>query len=102
MTDVGGNSRADSSGSVLSAVPIWRYLPGVVPFIVIIAIWYLCANFLEIPPYKLPPIDKVLTRTFNMVADGSLIEHSWESLKRLLMGFVIGNGLAIRLASPLP
>ena len=88
---------ANNSGSALSAVSFKQVLPGIVPFIVIIAIWYICANYLDIPPYKLPPIGQVLTRTFNMVADGSLLEHSWESLKRLMMGFVIGNGLAIPL-----
>ena len=89
--------RTEVSDPAFSATSIRQVLPGIIPFIVIIAIWYVCANFLDVPPYKLPPIDQVLTRTFNMVADGSLLEHSWESLKRLLMGFVIGNGLAIPL-----
>ena len=97
MTEPRGTERTEVSDSAFSATSIRQVLPGIIPFIVIIAIWYVCANFLDVPPYKLPPIDQVLTRTFNMVADGSLLEHSWESLKRLLMGFVIGNGLAIPL-----
>ena len=91
------SSSGSRSGSALSDLSIRQSLSGAVPFLVILGVWFLVVNFFEVSSYKLPPIEKVVTRTINMIADGSLLEHSWESLKRLLMGFVIGNGLAIPL-----
>ena len=59
--------------------------------------WVLAVTVFQVPGYKLPPIESVVERGYNMLADGSLLVHTGESLKRLAFAFVIGNALAIPL-----
>ena len=70
------SSSGSRSGSALSDISIRQSLSGAVPFLVILGVWFLVVNFYEVSSYKLPPIEKVVTRTINMIADGSLLEHS--------------------------
>jgi ABC-type nitrate/sulfonate/bicarbonate transport system permease component len=86
----------DASRAVIRQVRGWnRHLFGVLPIIAVVAAWYAVSQYADIPEYKLPPLAKVADRGLSMIADGSLVMHTWESIKRLVIAFAIGNGLAI-------
>ena len=70
---------------------------GLLPFIVLIAIWWLAPMVVEIPAYKLPSPAKVWTTFVSMLMDGSLIKDVWISLQRLAIGYLLGNLVAIPL-----
>jgi NitT/TauT family transport system permease protein/taurine transport system permease protein len=72
-------------------------ITGILPFLVVLTAWALAPMLSDIPAYKLPSPAKVLG-TFNMmVLDGSLASETWASLKRLAVGYFIGNFIAIPL-----
>lgn len=81
----------------VTAASIGRRASGIVPFVVMLLAWVLAVTVFQVPGYKLPPIESVVERGYNMLADGSLLVHTGESLKRLAFAFVIGNALAIPL-----
>lgn len=70
---------------------------GLLPFILLIAIWWLAPMVVEIPAYKLPSPAKVWTTFVSMLMDGSLIKDVWISLQRLAIGYLLGNLVAIPL-----
>ncbi len=70
---------------------------GVLPFIAIFIAWYLAPQLEAIPVYKLPPIVDILQQLAETVGDGTLFTHIGDSLLRLLVGFLVGNALAIPL-----
>ncbi|HTU52710.1 MAG TPA: ABC transporter permease [Acetobacteraceae bacterium] len=70
---------------------------GALPFVVLGVAWLLAPMLAQIPPYALPTPGDVLERLRSGVADGSLPRDVLASLSRLLLGFCIGNGLAIPL-----
>lgn len=70
---------------------------GLLPFIVLIAIWWLAPMVVEIPAYKMPSPAKVWTTFGSMLMDGSLIKDVWISLQRLAIGYLLGNLVAIPL-----
>ncbi len=72
-------------------------LEGALPFLVLLGGWWLLPQLADIPAYKLPTLADVLLRLEAMVADGSLLHHVAASLWRLVLGFVVGNALAIPL-----
>lgn len=65
------------------------------PFLAIFALWLALPHLIEFPAYKLPPPEKVLARAKILIADNTLLWHVIDSLWRLLLGFIIGNLLAI-------
>ena len=72
-------------------------LLGSLPFFVILIAWYLFPIFVDYPAYMLPQLSQMADRIVESVDDGSLPKNTVASLGRLLLGFVIGNGLAIPL-----
>jgi NitT/TauT family transport system permease protein/taurine transport system permease protein len=70
---------------------------GVAPFVVLITAWLAAPLLIEYPAYALPPIANVWQRLVTTLEDGSLLTHTGGSLLRLLLGFVVGNLLAIPL-----
>ncbi|MEM7025033.1 MAG: ABC transporter permease [Pseudomonadota bacterium] len=70
---------------------------GFLPFLAVLALWYVLSTAGEYPEYVLPPLGQVWQTFTESVADGSLPSAVAESLGRLALGFVIGNGLAIPL-----
>lgn len=72
-------------------------LEGALPFLVLLAFWWLLPQLADVPAYKLPTITDVVVRLEQTTADGTLLGHVGASLWRLVLGFVIGNALAIPL-----
>lgn len=74
-----------------------RYFLPALPFLAILAIWFVAPSIFPIPAYKLPSPQLVWSGAVSSFLDGSLIKHVLASLERLLWGFLIGNLLAIPL-----
>jgi NitT/TauT family transport system permease protein/taurine transport system permease protein len=70
---------------------------GLAPFALVGAAWVLAPLILEYPRYVLPPVGDIGARLVQTVRDGTLLRHTGDSLIRLAIGFVLGNGLAIPL-----
>jgi ABC-type nitrate/sulfonate/bicarbonate transport system permease component len=70
---------------------------GTLPFLLILAAWWLLPYLVEYPAYMLPSIGTVLDYAREAIADGSLLRDVFASLARLAIGFVIGMALAIPL-----
>jgi ABC-type nitrate/sulfonate/bicarbonate transport system permease component len=74
--------------------PAWQ---GTLPFILVIAAWWLLPRIVQYPSYMLPPISAVLDFAWESVKDGTLLKNVLWSLGRLAAGFVIGMLLAVPL-----
>ncbi len=70
---------------------------GVLPFLAALVAWYLFPLLVDYPAYMLPSLPQMAARIEESLADGSLAGHVSGSLGRLLLGFVVGNGVAIPL-----
>lgn len=70
---------------------------GMLPFVILIALWWLTPLLVDMPAYKLPSPVKVWTTFVSMTLDGSLIKDVWISLQRLTVGYLLGNLIAIPL-----
>lgn len=67
------------------------------PFVLLAAAWVLAPLLLEYPRYVLPPVGDIWARLVQTLREGTLIMHTGDSLLRLAIGFLVGNGLAIPL-----
>ena len=74
-----------------------RWILGLVPFVALVAAWWLAPKMFEIPAFKLPSLEAVLGATWASTIDGSLMAATGDSLLRLALGFFIGNMIAIPL-----
>lgn len=72
-------------------------LLGTLPFVAILAAWWLLPQVVQYPQYMLPSVDTVLHTAWDAIRDGSLLRDVAASLLRLLAGFVIGMALAVPL-----
>lgn len=72
-------------------------LTGVLPFVVVLSLWALAPALADIPAYKLPSPLTVWDTFWSMTADGSLASEIWASLRRLAVGYLLGNLIAIPL-----
>src|SRR4030095_14811708 len=72
-------------------------LVSVVPFLVVLAAWYVLSEHGGIPAYQLPTLERTLANAKAKVEDGSLLFHLSQSLWRLLLAFLIGNAIALPL-----
>jgi len=72
-------------------------LLGTLPFLAIVAGWWLLPRVVEYPAYMLPSIDAVLAFAWESIVDGSLARNVLASLARLFAGFAIGMALAVPL-----
>ena len=70
---------------------------GTLPFILVIAAWWLLPRIVQYPAYMLPPISAVLDFAWESIRDGTLLKNVLWSLGRLFAGFVIGMALAVPL-----
>jgi len=67
------------------------------PFVLLAAAWVLAPLLLEYPRYVLPPVGDIWARLVQTIREGTLLRHTGDSLLRLAIGFLVGNGLAIPL-----
>ncbi len=72
-----------------------NFLLASLPFAGIILLWIALPHLVEFLPYKMPPPEKVISRASILIADNTLFWHVVDSLWRLVLGFIIGNILAI-------
>ena len=72
-------------------------LVGTLPFLAVLAGWWLLPRVVDYPAYMLPPIGAVLEFAWESVRDGSLLRNVLASLARLAAGFAIGMALAVPL-----
>ena len=70
---------------------------GTIPLAILLVAWFALPRLIDYPAYMLPPLSQVGQRFLEAAGDGSLLSHTASSLRRLALGFVIGNGLAIPL-----
>jgi NitT/TauT family transport system permease protein/taurine transport system permease protein len=70
---------------------------GMVPFVALVGGWLALPYLVKYPAYMLPSVGTVLSYALETVRDGSLLANIGASLTRLVIGFVIGKGLAIPL-----
>jgi NitT/TauT family transport system permease protein/taurine transport system permease protein len=74
--------------------PTWL---GTLPFIALLAAWWLLPRLVQYPAYMLPPIGDVVAFARESILDGSLLRNVLASLARLAAGFAIGIALALPL-----
>ena len=72
-------------------------LVGTLPFLAVLAGWWLLPRVVDYPAYMLPPIGAVLEFAWESIRDGSLLRNVLASLARLAAGFAIGMALAVPL-----
>jgi len=89
-------SRAATAWSIRPRHPDAVML-GTLPFLLLIAAWWLLPHAMQYPAYKLPPIDTVVDYAWEAIQDGSLLRDIATSLGRLAIGFAIGMALALPL-----
>jgi NitT/TauT family transport system permease protein/taurine transport system permease protein len=70
---------------------------GAIPFAAALALWIAVPLAIDYPAYMLPALERVASRVIESLEDGSLPRHVAGSLYRLMLGFVIGNAVAIPL-----
>ena len=68
---------------------------GTLPFLLILAAWWLLPHVVQYPAYMLPSIGTVIGYARESIFDGSLVRDVLASLGRLAIGFAIGMALAI-------
>ena len=82
--------------------PLKRLGLGLVGFILpvlLIVIWHLASVSGAVKPYLLPPPSAVVTTLWEMLLNGTLLQHVRASVTRWMIGFVLGGGLGLVLGS---
>jgi len=74
-----------------------RWGAGLVPFVIVLALWAIAPLIAHFPPYALPTLADMGQRLTASVADGTLLRDIATSLWQLFAGFLIGNALALPL-----
>jgi NitT/TauT family transport system permease protein/taurine transport system permease protein len=67
------------------------------PFALLIGAWIAAPHVATYPPYVLPSLSAVWATFTHSVLDGSLLSAVRDSLVRLLIGFAVGNAVAVPL-----
>ena len=75
---------------------LWQWLPAAVIIAAVIGIWEGLVAFNDIPHWKLPAPSAVGEELW--VSRGMLAEHTWVTLKEVLVGFAIALGAGVVLA----
>ena len=70
---------------------------GALPFVLVVAAWWVLPHVVEYPAYMLPSIATVIDYARESILDGSLPRDVLASLGRLAIGFAVGMALAIPL-----
>jgi len=58
----------------------------------LIGVWWLSAS-LFFSPLFFPTPDRVVVKAWYLLQDGSLLENTWASVQRILLGFLIGSAI---------
>ena len=66
----------------------------VLSFLIVLVGWWLAAASQKATEL-LPPPQDVIAEFGRTLSDGSLLEHIWASLRRVLIGFLLGVGVAV-------
>ena len=64
---------------------------GILPVVVVVAIWELVAQLNMVPQYLFPPFSSVMAEFYHLVANGVLLSNLLSSLLRVLAGFTLGS-----------
>lgn len=79
--------------------PQMRIIQRALPFLLIVAAWWLSTSGLHLlPAYKLPRPEVVVETIVEMYTCGVLLQAVGSSLLRLVVGFAVGTGLGLVLA----
>lgn len=70
-------------------------LPWILPVVLIFA-WYLATDVVDTNTIFPSPV-KVIQRAVLMIENGQLLEYTWVSARRAIIGFVIGGGIGFLL-----
>ena len=89
--------RARPGNSPLKTVGL--SLVGFILPVLLIVIWHLASVSGAVKPYLLPPPSAVVTTLWEMLLNGTLLQHVRASVTRWMIGFVLGGGLGLVLGS---
>lgn len=78
---------------------IKKTLQGLIPPILIVLVWWMAANFFDIPKSLLADISMVGKAFVDMCSKGQLQADLWISLSRVLKGYVLAGGLGLALGA---
>ncbi len=67
----------------------------VAPFVLLLAIWIAGVQVSHVPERVFPSVGQVWDAAVQMTLDGSLWEHTWTSLQRVIVGSVIAIALGV-------
>jgi taurine transport system permease protein len=67
----------------------------VLPFLVLLAIWYMAVEVTDVPERVFPQVTSVWGAFVALLADGTLWEHVSASLRRVFVGALIGIVTAV-------
>jgi NitT/TauT family transport system permease protein len=74
----------------------WRGAASVAAaFVVAVALWKAIVVVAGYPPFILPPPESVATRFLRAWTDGTIAPHFVTTLEEVILGFVVGAGLAV-------
>jgi NitT/TauT family transport system permease protein len=94
---VQGRSRQDRTRETLAAPLLWGWMAimRLLPFAVVIVAWHLLHTFQVVSPALLPSPRQVLDAGVRLFQRGVLTDHMIASTTRVLLGVIIGVGMAI-------
>lgn len=77
----------------------WRWSrllqPGLIPVVVIVAVWILLPHLVTLPSYEFPRFGDVISDLWLLLGNGTLIGALGDSLGRLAVAFIIGASLGV-------
>ena len=80
--------------NTISQIPGLRNWTGLIPFVVILTLWWMAPRLFDYPAYILPTPGEVFDEFVTIARNGTLWTNTLASMERLAVGFVIGNLLA--------
>ena len=66
----------------------WALVP--ISLLIFLLFWYLLARLGDFPAFILPGPDLVMQRLYQMVVEGSLLQHTFVTLTEVLLGLSFG------------
>ena len=80
-------------------LPITWLIENSVPFLVLAVTWEFIVQMKFFPPILMPSLVDITSTGWRMILDGTLLQHTFSSVTRLMLGFAIGSliGVAIGL-----
>jgi len=65
-----------------------------VSILLVLFVWWLILQVWELPTFRLPPPGLVFQRFVDKIGDGSLLRHTWYTLREVLLGLLLGSAAA--------